>query len=154
MKGVFSSRVFKMPTISSATVLPLPLPGAGGTRPEVARVDDALRRNGKDGRIGAFWPRLARSPADDQRNGDQETSTRGTDSATDGGGRRGTGQTGPIASEAGESAPFVAQVIAQDAPKETPLDPFGEATQAYARRAGPEETSLVVDTPFRVDFSV
>ena len=143
-----------MPNILPAQVIPLPLAGISASRQEIARPDEALRRGARDGRVGAFLPRLARYLGEnDQAQGEDKTAERAD-------GAPGRGQGGPAGTagardDQGDSAPFLAQVLAQgtDTPAETAIDPFGEATQAYARRAGPE-TSVVVDTPVRVDFNV
>ena len=141
-----------MPSITSPPAIPLSGTGISVSRPETTRVEDALRRSSREARVGGFLPRLQRYGTDDQADNDNAAS------AADGGSERRTRARAPapsVAADSHDSAPFLAQVIGQDEtqPKETSLDPFGEASQAYAQRGGPD-TSLVLDTPMRVDFSV
>jgi len=102
----------------------------------VARVDDALRRGAKDGRVGAFLSRLNRYPSDDQAKDGYDAAARGAD-GTPGRDRQGANLAKAVAEDAGDSAAFHAQVIAQgdEAPKETAIDPSGpQRSLRQARR--------------------
>jgi hypothetical protein len=144
-----------MPIITSIPPAPLPVSGlANGSRAELTRAQDALARGGKDPRIAGFLPRLARGLADE---GDGEGGrTAGAETAAEQGRPANPLPVPAAEGEAGgDSAPFLAQALAQEdnGQTETPIDPFGQATQAYGRLAG-NGPSLVLDLPARVDFTV
>lgn len=54
----------------------------------------------------------------------------------------------------GNSAPFVAQLLAQDQPPSRRRDPFAEASRAYGRFREVPRTGFILDPPDRVDVTV
>jgi hypothetical protein len=55
---------------------------------------------------------------------------------------------------AGDSAPFVAQLLAQDQPPPRRRDPFAEAARAYGRFREEPRVGFVLDAPARIDIRV
>lgn len=55
---------------------------------------------------------------------------------------------------AGDSAPFLAQLLAQDQPPPRPRDPFAQASRAYGRLQEEPRLGFVLDAPARIDVTV
>jgi hypothetical protein len=55
---------------------------------------------------------------------------------------------------AGDSAPFLAQLLAQDQPPSRPRDPFAQASRAYGRLQEEPRIGFVLDMPARIDVKV
>ncbi|MBM3533583.1 MAG: hypothetical protein FJX60_11170 [Alphaproteobacteria bacterium] len=54
----------------------------------------------------------------------------------------------------GDSAPFLAQALAQDQPPSRRRGPFAEAARAYGRFQEAPRAGFVLDTPAKVDLKV
>ncbi|MBM3546010.1 MAG: hypothetical protein FJX54_03585 [Alphaproteobacteria bacterium] len=139
-----------MASVSSVALVPVsavyPRPGAlkpvaaGATTEGATGFDvEALRR------VGTFQAETLReaprAPFEQPR---PEAAETGTGRGGQGSGRR----------PAGDSAPFLAQLLAQDQPPQRQRDPFAEAARAYSRFQEQPRTGFVLEVPAKVDVRV